>query len=161
MSASGKAARGARPSAAASRSRSATATRKRPRPTFSAGTAPLVSAASTRDGWAPSARAASSTLRWPSLPDMLGPLAVGAGDEAGAVPGAVAPGQVAVPARHPPAAAQASGTLLAVEEGPAAVGGEIAEGDGLGRGREGQGWHGRGDHLGIRGRRGRTWPGKV
>src|SRR4051795_2858985 len=150
MAASGKAVRGPRPSATASWSRSATATRKRPRPTFSAGTAPLVSAASTRDGWAPSARAASSTSRWPSLLDMLGPSAVGAGDEAGAVPGAVAPGQVTVPARHPPAAAQARGTLLTLEKGPAAVGGEVAEGDGLGRGREGRGWHGRGDHLGIR-----------
>src|SRR5436190_23585317 len=115
MSSSGEAGRGPRPSAAASRPRSATATRKRPRPTLSAGTAPLVSAASTRAGWAPSARAASSTLSRPSLLDMLGPSAVGAGYEAGAVPGAVAPGQVAVPARHSPAAAQARGTFLTLE----------------------------------------------
>src|SRR5690242_20753902 len=147
----------------ASRSRSATATRNRPRPTFSAGTAPPVSAASTRDGWAPSARAASSTLIEPSLLGMPGPSAVGAseaGDEVRTVPGAVAPGQVAVPARHPPAAAQARGTFLAVEEGPAAVGGEVAEGDGVGRG--GLGRHGRGDHLGIRDKGGesRTWPGR-
>src|SRR3954469_19173909 len=155
MSASGEAARGPRPSATASWSRSARATRKRPRPTFSAGTAPLVRAASTRDGWAPSARAASSTLRLPSLPDMLGPSAVGAGDEAGAVPGAVAPGQVAVPARHPPAAAQARGTFLTLEKGATAVGGEVAEGDGVGRSS-----HGRHGHLGIRGKGGerRTWP---
>src|SRR4051794_24148950 len=158
MSSSGDAGRGPRPSAAASRSRSATATRKRPRPTFSAGTAPLVSAASTRDGWAPSARAASSTLIEPSLLVMPGPSAVGAGDEAGAVPGAIAPGQVAVPARHPPAAAQARGTFLALEKGAAAVGGEVAEGDGVGRGSLGR--HGRGDHLGIRDKGGerRTWP---
>src|SRR5437763_16286732 len=136
MPASGKAARGPRPSAAASRSRSATATRKRPRPTFSAGTAPLVSAASTRDGWAPSARAASSTLIEPSLLGMPGPSAVGAGeagDEAGAVTGAVAPGQVAVPARDAPPAAQAGGALLVREQGPAAIGGEVAEGGALGR----------------------------
>src|SRR5690349_2554387 len=113
---------------------SATATRKRPRPTFSAGTAPLVSAASTRDGWAPSARAASSTFSRPSLLGMPGPSAVGAGeagDEVRAVTGAVAPGQVAVPARHPPAAAQARGALLALEKGAAAVRGEVAEGDGV------------------------------
>src|SRR3954451_9094144 len=131
---------------------SATATRKRPRPTFSAGTAPLVSAARTRDGWAPSARAASSTFRRPSLPGMPGPSAVGAGeagDEAGAVPGAVAPGQVAVPARHPPAAAQAPGTFLALEKGPAAAVGEVAERDGVGRGRASLGRHKRGDHRGI------------
>src|SRR5690349_19604176 len=111
---------------------SAAATRKRPRPTFSAGTAPLVRAARTRDGWAPSARAASSTSRLPpSLPDMLGPSAVGAGeagDEAGAVPGAVAPGQIAVPARHPPPAAQAPSTFLVREEGPTPIRGEVAEG---------------------------------
>ena len=68
---------------------------------------------------------------------MPGPSAVGAGeagDEAGAVPGAVAPGQVAVPARHPPAAAQARGTFLALEKGSAAVGGEVAEGDDVGQG---------------------------
>src|SRR3954463_11097304 len=154
MSSSGDAGRGPRPSAAASRSRSATATRKRPRPTFSAGTAPLVSAASTRDGWAPSARAASSTLIEPSMLGMPGPSAVGGGDEAGAVPGAVAPGQVAVPARHPPAAAQARGTFLALEEGSTAVGGEVAEGDDVGRGSLGQR-----DHLGIRDKGGerRTW----
>src|SRR4051812_34326925 len=147
---------GPRPSAVASRSRSATATRKRPRPTFSAGTAPLVSAASTRDGWAPSARAASSTFRRPSLLDMLGPSAVGAG-EAGDEAGAVAPGKVAFPARHSPAAAQARGTFLALEEGSAAVGGEVAEGDDVG-----QGGLGRGDHLGIRDKGGerRTWPGR-
>src|SRR3954451_15234360 len=158
MSSSGDAGRGPRPSATASWSRSATATRKRPRPTFSAGTAPLVSAASTRDGWAPSARAASSTLIEPSLLGMPGPSAVGRGDEAGAVPGAVALGQVAVPARHPPAAAQAPGTLLVREEGPAAIRGEVAEGDGVGRGSLGR--HGRGDHLGIRDQGGerRTWP---
>src|SRR4051795_9889032 len=124
MSSSGDAGCGPRPSAAASRSRSATATRKRPRPTFSAGTAPLVSAARTRDGWAPSARAASSTLIEPSLLGMPGPSAVGAGEaggETGAGPGAGAPGQVAVPARHPPAAAQARGTFLALEKGPAAA----------------------------------------
>src|SRR3954452_18273950 len=163
MSSSGDAGRGPRPSAAASWPRSATATRNRPRPTFSAGTAPLVRTASTRDGWAPSARAASSTLMEPSLLGMPGPSAVGAGeagDEAGAVPGAVAPGQVAVPARHPPAAAQARGTFLALEEGPAAVGGEVAEGDDIGR--SGLGRHGRGDHLGIRDKGGerRTWPGR-
>src|SRR3954469_17583910 len=137
MSASGKAARGPRPSAAASWPRSATATRKRPRPTFSAGTAPLVSAANTRVGWAPRARAASSTLIRPSLLVMLGPSAVGAGeagDEAGAVPGAVAPGQGPIPARHPPAAAQTPGTFLALEKGAAAVGGEVAEGDDVGQG---------------------------
>src|SRR3954469_9230825 len=158
MSSSGDAGRGPRPSATASRSRSATATRKRPRPTFSASTAPLVSAARTRDGWAPSARAASSTLIEPSLPGMPGPSAVGAGDEAGTVPGAVALGQVAVPARHPPAAAQAPGTLLVREEGPAAIRGEVAEGDGVGRGSLGR--HGRGGHLGIRDKGGerRTWP---
>src|SRR4051794_16501335 len=160
MSSSGDAGRGPRPSAAASRSRSATATRKRPGPTFSAGTAPLVSAASTRAGWAPSARAASSTSRWPSLLVMPGPSAVGAGeagDEAGAVPGAVAPGQVAIPARHSPAAAQARGTFLALEKGATAVRGEVAEGDGVGRGSLGQ--RGRGDHLGIRDKGGkrRTW----
>src|SRR4051795_2397148 len=148
MSSSGDAGRGPRPSAAGSRSRSATATRNRPRPTFSAGTAPLVRAASTRDGWAPSARAASSTLIEPSLLDMPGPSAVGAGeagDEAGAVPGAVAPGQVAVPARHPPAAAQARGTFLALEKGSTAVGDEVAESDDVG-----QGGLRRHDHLGIR-----------
>src|SRR3954451_20722462 len=164
MSASGEAARGPRPSATASWSRSATATRKRPRPTFSAGPAPLVSAARTRDGWAPSARAASSTFRRPSLPGMPGPSAVGAGeagDEAGAVPGAVAPGQVAVPARHPPAAAQGPGTLLVREESPAAVGGGVAEGERVGQ--AGLGQSGRGDHLGIRDKGGerRTWPEKV
>src|SRR4051794_28895882 len=161
MSSSGDAGCGPRPSAAASRSRSATATRKRPRPTFSAGTAPLVSAANTREGWAPSARAASSTLIRPSLLAMLGPSAVGAGDEADAVPGTVALGQIAVPARHPPAAAQARGTFLALEKGAAAVGSEVAEGDGVGRGSLGR--HGRGDHLGIRDRGGgrRTWPEKV
>src|SRR5690242_21247116 len=108
----------------ASRSRSATATRNRPRPTFSAGTAPLVSAANTREGWAPSARAASSTLIEPSLLGMPGPSAAGAGeagDEVRAASGAGAPCQVAVPARHPPAAAQARGTFLALEEGAAAV----------------------------------------
>src|SRR5690242_590033 len=146
MSASGKAARGPRPSAAASWSRSATATRKRPRPTFSAGTAPLVRAASTRAGWAPSARAASSTLRRPSLPDMVGPSLAEAGDEAGAVPGAVAPGQEPVPARDALPAAQARGALLVREEGPAAIGGEVAEGDALGRRRAGRGRH---DHLGV------------
>src|SRR3954452_20212096 len=141
MSSSGDAGRGPRPSAAASWPRSATATRNRPRPTFSAGTAPLVRAASTRDGWAPSARAASSTLIEPSLLGMPGPSAVGAGeagDEAGAVPGAVAPGQVPIPARHTPAAAQAPGTLLVREESPAAVGGEVAEGDSVGQGGLGQ-----------------------
>src|SRR4051794_25547542 len=149
MSSSGDAGRGPRPSAAASWPRSATATRKRPRPTFSAGTAPLVRAASTRDGWAPRARAASSTSSRPSLPGTPGPLAVGAGDEAGTVPGAVAPGQVAVAAGHAPAAAQASGTLLAAEEGPAAAVGEVAERDGVGRGRASLGRHKRGDHRGI------------
>src|SRR3954454_21749171 len=133
MPSSGEAGRGPRPSAAASRSRSATATRKRPRPAFSAGTAPLVSAASTRDGWAPSARAASSTLIEPSLLGMPGPSAVGAGDEACAVPGAVTPGQVASPARHPPAATQTPATFLPLEKGAAAVGGEVAEGDDVGR----------------------------
>src|SRR3954471_17387934 len=135
MSSSGDAGRGPRPSAAASRSRSATATRKRPRPTFSAGTAPLVSAANTRDGWAPSARAASSTFSRPSLLAMLGPLTVGAGeagDEVRAVPGAVAPAQIPVPARHPPAAAQARGTFLTLKKGSTAIGGEVAEGDGVG-----------------------------
>src|SRR3954471_19140286 len=144
MSSSGEAARGPRPSTTASWSRSATATRKRPRPTFSAGTAPLVSAAKTRDGWAPSARAASSTLIEPSLLGMLGPSAVGAGEaggEARAVPGAVAPGQVAAPARHSAAAAQAPGTLLALEKGATAIRGEVAEGDDVGRGSLGQ--HGR------------------
>src|SRR3954454_12744495 len=134
MPSSGEAGRGPRPSAAASRSRSATATRKRPRPAFSAGTAPLVSAASTRDGWAPSARAASSTLIEPPLLGMPGPSAVGAGeagDGGGAVPGAVAPGQVPIPARYTPAAAQAPGTLLVREEGPAAAVGEVAERDGV------------------------------
>src|SRR3954468_6865168 len=163
MSSSGDAGRGPRPSATASWSRSATATRKRPRPTFSAGTAPLVSAASTRDGWAPSARAASSTLIEPSLLGMPGPSAVRAGeagDEAGAVPGAVAPGQVAVPSRHPPAAAQARGTFLALEEGSTAVGDEVAESDDVGQG--GLRRHGRHDHLGIRDKGGerRTWPGR-
>src|SRR3954468_21322627 len=161
MPASSKAARGPRPSATASRSRAATATRKRPRPPFSPGTAPRVSAASTRDGWAPSARAASSTLIEPSLLGMPGPSAVGAGeagDEVRAVPGAVAPGLVAVPARHSAAAAQAPGTLLALEKGATAIGGEVAEGDGVGRGSLGR--HGRGDHLGIRDKGGerRTWP---
>src|SRR3954454_993692 len=115
MPSSGEAGRGPRPSAAASRARSATATRKRPRPAFSAGTAPVVGAASTRGGWAPSARAASSTLIEPSLLGMPGPSAVGAGeagDEARAVAGAGAPGRVPTPARHTPAAAQAPGTLL-------------------------------------------------
>src|SRR4051794_21785890 len=158
MSASGKAVRGPRPSATASWSRSATATRKRPRPTFSAGTAPLVSAASTRDGWAPSARAASSTFSRPSLLVMLGPSAVGAGDEAGAVTGAVAPGQVAVPARHSAAAAQAPGTLLAGEKGATAIGGEVAEGDGVGRGSLGRG--GGGDHLGTGDRGGERGTGR-
>src|SRR3954447_8033706 len=160
MSSSGDAGRGPRPSAAASWSRSATATRKRPRPTFSAGTAPLVSAAKTRAARAPSARAASSTFSRPSLLVMLGPSAVGAGDEAGAVTGAVAPGQVAVPARHSAAAAQAPGTLLALEKGATAIRGEVAEGDGVGQGSLGR--HGRGDHLGIRDKGGerRTWPGR-
>src|SRR3954447_5620873 len=148
MSSSGDAGRGPRPSATASWSRSATATRKRPRPTFSAGTAPLVSAASTRDGWAPSARAASSTLIEPSLLGMPGPSAVGAGeagDEAGAVTGAVAPARVAPPPRHSLAAAQTRGAFLALEEGSTAAVGEVAEGDGVGRSS-----HGRHGHLGIR-----------
>src|SRR5690242_18559399 len=114
---------------------SATATRKRPRPTFSAGTAPPVRAASTRDGWAPSARAASSTSSRPSLLVMLGPSAVGAGeagDEVRAVPGTIALAQVAVPARHSPAAAQARWAFLALEKGATAVRGEVAEGDDVG-----------------------------
>src|SRR3954466_11990452 len=131
MPSSGEAGRGPRPSAAASRARAATPPRKPPRPPFWAGPAPLVSAASTRDGWAPSARAASSTLIEPSLLGMPGPSAVGTGDEAGAGPGAGALGQRPVPPRPPPAAAQAPGALLVREEGPAAIRGEVAEGDGV------------------------------
>src|SRR5690349_1582024 len=89
---------------------------------------------------------------------MLGPSAVGAGeagDEVRAVPGTIALGQAAVPARHPAAAAQARGTFLALEKGATAVGGEVAEGDDVGRGGLGQR-----DHLGIRDKGGerRTWP---
>src|SRR3954466_9048669 len=145
MPSSGEAGRGPRPSAAASRARAATPPRKPPRPPFWAGPAPLVSAASTRGGWAPSARAASSTLIEPSLLGMPGPSAVGAGeagDEAGAVTGAVALGQIAVPARHSLAAAQTRGAFLALEKGSTAAVGEVAEGDGVGRSS-----HGRHGHL--------------
>src|SRR4051812_50153141 len=54
-------------------------------------------------------------VRAPPLLGTPGPSAVGAGeagDEAGAVPGAVAPGQVAIPAHHSSAAAQAPSTFL-------------------------------------------------